>query len=107
MSWPSLRGGSVTEPNAILACEARSRLRLGWFEGKGWVEFRVAAREAGGSTVELEQRMHASNDRALIEQAYIGCTEGWAFYLTNLKSVAESGHDLREKRVDRAGLINV
>jgi len=70
---------------------------IGWYEDKGWIEFRVLPRDEGGSTVELEQRMEPTADRSLLEQAYIGCREGWAFYLANLKSVAEGGRDLREE----------
>lgn len=107
LTWRGLGGSEMSEANAILACEAGSRVRMGWYEDKGWVEFRVIARPGGGSTVELEQRMQPSADRALIEQAYVGCREGWAFYLANLKSVAEGGRDLREQAPDRAGLVNV
>jgi uncharacterized protein YndB with AHSA1/START domain len=41
-------------------------------------------------------------------QAYyhIGCTKGWVFYLTNLKSILESGIDLRNKNVELKDVIN-
>ena len=107
LTWRGMNDADMTEVDGVLACEPMRRMRIGWYEDKGWVEFRVTARASGGSTVELEQRMHPSADRALIEQAYIGCREGWAFYLANLKSVAEGGRDLRDPRPDRPGLVNV
>ena len=51
--------------------------------------------------------MHPTTDFRLLESAYVGCREGWAFYLANLKSVLEHGCDLREPQPDRAGLVNV
>ena len=107
LTWRGLGGTEMTEVNGVLACEPAQRVRFGWYEDKGWVEFRVTARDGGGSTVELEQRMQPSADRSLVEQAYVGCREGWAFYLANLKSVAEGGLDLRERQPDRPGLVNV
>ena len=97
-----------SEDNDVLRTEAPQRIRLGWYSGKGWVEFRVSPHLADGRvTIELEQRMHPSSDFRQLEQAYIGCREGWAFYLTNLKSVLEYGTDLRERTPDRKGIINL
>ena len=97
-----------SEDNEVLRTDAPQRIRLGWYEGKGWVEFRVQPHLADGRvTIELEQRMLPSNDFRQLEQAYIGCREGWAFYLTNLKSVLEHGTDLRERTPDRKGIINL
>ncbi|HRG59787.1 MAG TPA: SRPBCC domain-containing protein [Bacteroidia bacterium] len=36
----------------------------------------------------------------------IGCLEGWTFYLTNLKSFYENGHDLRNKIPELKGFNN-
>lgn len=99
--------GEATEENGVLRVEPPQRMRLGWYEDRGWVEFRVAPRPDGRVTVELEQRMHPTTDFRLLESAYVGCREGWAFYLANLKSVLEHGCDLREPQPDRAGLVNV
>jgi uncharacterized protein YndB with AHSA1/START domain len=38
--------------------------------------------------------------------AYINCCTCWVFFLTNLKSVLEHGHDLRETLVDDESLVN-
>ena len=37
---------------------------------------------------------------------YIGCGEGWTFYLANLKSMLEGGIDLRNKNDKIKGVIN-
>jgi uncharacterized protein YndB with AHSA1/START domain/uncharacterized protein YciI len=116
LTWPSTgtcdaagraERGEVSEENGVLRVEPPQRIRLGWYEDKGWVELRVVPRPDGRVTVELEQRMNPTADFRLLESAYVGCREGWAFYLANLKSVLEHGRDLREAAPDRAGLVNV
>lgn len=98
----------MPETNEILEVVPGRRLRHGWYEGKGWVEYRVLPhREERRVTIELEQRMDPAHDFALLEGAYVGCRQGWAFYLANLKAVLEHGLDLREPRPDRRDLINV
>ena len=37
---------------------------------------------------------------------YVGCTRGWTFYLTNLKSILEGGIDLRNKNDKLVNVIN-
>ncbi len=37
---------------------------------------------------------------------YVGCTRGWTFYLTNLKSILEGGIDLRNKNNNLQDVIN-
>lgn len=37
---------------------------------------------------------------------YVGCSRGWTFYLTNLKSILEGGIDLRNKNVKLTNVIN-
>ncbi len=38
--------------------------------------------------------------------AHINCCVCWAFFITNLKSVIESGNDLRETQIDNEELVN-
>ena len=38
--------------------------------------------------------------------AHINCCVCWVFFITNLKSVIEFGHDLRETSVDNEELVN-
>ena len=37
---------------------------------------------------------------------HIGCTEGWVFYMANLKSIMEGGIDLRNKNPGIKKVIN-
>lgn len=37
---------------------------------------------------------------------YVGCSRGWTFYLTNLKSILEGGIDLRNKNKNLVDVIN-
>lgn len=37
---------------------------------------------------------------------YLGCTKGWTFYMTNLKSILEGGIDLRNKNDELKRVIN-
>jgi uncharacterized protein YndB with AHSA1/START domain len=37
---------------------------------------------------------------------FVGCGEGWTFYLSNLKSILEGGIDLRNKNMFIKGVIN-
>lgn len=99
--------GEAIEVDGIDACDAAThRVRIGWYEDAGWVEVRLSARADGGCVVELEQRMDAVLPHARLEGPYIGCREGWAFYLANLKAVVEQGIDLRSARPDVAGQLN-
>lgn len=102
----SSKPAETTEEDTILAVEAPQRLRIGWYQDRGWVDIRLLPHPDGRVTVELQQHMTATGDFALLENAYIGCKEGWAFYLTNLKCMAEGGPDLRDRSPDRKHLIN-
>jgi hypothetical protein len=36
----------------------------------------------------------------------VGCQLGWTFYLTNMKSIAEGGIDLRNRDIDFKNVVN-
>lgn len=59
--------------------------------------------EGGRTQVELKQTSEVTD----AEEVYRDCTQGWTFYLTNLKSLLEGGIDLREFEPTREGLVNV
>lgn len=40
------------------------------------------------------------------EYYYVGCSKGWLFYLTNLKSLLEGGIDLRNRDVELQDVIS-
>jgi uncharacterized protein YndB with AHSA1/START domain len=60
----------------------------------------------GRTIVELTQS-HSMDDENRRASTYVDCTQGWTFFLTNLKSVLEGGSDLRERQVDARHLVNV
>jgi len=61
--------------------------------------------EEGETMVELVQ-----SDIPLDEESkknlHVGCTRGWTFYLTNLKSILEGGIDLRNRNDNLVDVIN-
>lgn len=73
--------------------------------GKDFLQFSFAGNclvdvqlEPAGDYTLIRLRQHnIPIDEASQFGIRIGCVEGWTFYLTNLKSVYEYGHDLRNK----------
>jgi uncharacterized protein YndB with AHSA1/START domain len=57
----------------------------------------VQLEPAGDYTLVRLRQHNIPTDEASQFGIRIGCVEGWTFYLTNLKSVYEYGHDLRNK----------
>ena len=55
--------------------------------------------------VELTQTNIPTDDESK-QRIRLGCDSGWSFYLMNLKSYYESGHDLRNKNEAFKGMIN-
>jgi len=45
-------------------------------------------------------------DEASRMSYYVGCSRGWTFYLTNLKSILEGGIDLRNRNKKLINVIN-
>ena len=66
------------------------------------VEVTVVA-EKGEKVVQLTQKKIDPDEKLRV---YIGCGEGWTFYLANLKSILEGGIDLRNKNDKIKGVIN-
>lgn len=66
----------------------------------------VSIYEAEGETmVEIEQSSIPTDDASRVSY-HLGCTRGWTFYLANLKSVLEGGHDLRNRNVGLLDVVN-
>lgn len=55
--------------------------------------------------VELTQKNIPTDDVSK-QNIRLGCESGWSFFLVNLKSFYESGHDLRNKNPDHKGMLN-
>jgi uncharacterized protein YndB with AHSA1/START domain len=68
------------------------------------VTVRFEQTEDGSVLVQLTQTQDRSDEENL--QILMGFKEGWAFYLTNLKSVLEGGLDLRDFREDVEHRVN-
>lgn len=61
--------------------------------------------EDGEKVVELTQE-NIPPDEDSKTNFFVGCGEGWTFYLANLKSVLEGGIDLRNKNENIQKVIN-
>lgn len=61
--------------------------------------------EEGETMLELTQS-DIPLDEDSRKSLYVGCTRGWTFYLTNLKSILEGGIDLRNRNGSLVNVIN-
>lgn len=61
--------------------------------------------EEGETMLELTQS-EIPLDEDSRKSLYVGCTRGWTFYLTNLKSILEGGIDLRNRNGNLVNVIN-
>ncbi len=86
-------------------------------DANGYDRFRFVFGGAGVVTIQLK-KMGAEVTELLLTQEqiptddkgkanyHVGCSTGWAFYLANIKSVLEGGHDLRNKNMAYTNVIN-
>ena len=74
------------------------------FAGACIVEVRLKP-ENNSILIELTQKEIPLDDDSK-EGIRLGCAFGWAFYLTNLKSILEGGIDLRNKDTTLVGVVN-
>ncbi|MTI88707.1 MAG: SRPBCC domain-containing protein [Balneolaceae bacterium] len=95
---------SVFEKRAILDVNGEDYLKF-MFTDTCPVEVKLEDLGDKGVMVELTQS-NIPTDEASIKRLFVGCGEGWTFYLANLKSIYEGGVDLRNKDEELAGLIN-
>jgi uncharacterized protein YndB with AHSA1/START domain len=76
------------------------------FSFGGTMKVRVQVKiEEGENIVELLQYDIPVDEKGKID-FYVACSEGWVFYLANLKSVLEGGIDLRNKNEKIKKVIN-
>ena len=57
------------------------------------------------SVVEITQENIPTDEKSKVNY-FVGCGEGWAFYLANLKSILEGGIDLRNRDETIKGVLN-
>lgn len=74
------------------------------FEGTCLVDIKLSE-ENGYTIVELHHHNIPTDDYSK-QYIRLGCSNGWHFYLTNLKSVYEGGLDLRNKDNNLNPMIN-
>jgi len=65
----------------------------------------VVTVEDGEQVVELTQSKIPLDEDSRMS-LYAGCSRGWTFYLTNLKSILEGGIDLRNRNKNLLDVIN-
>lgn len=95
--WEWYYDGGIRGEGRIIALRPPSKLTF-TFGDKMEVEVTIRKR---GVTCEVSLRQHGIPATARAKtDVHMGCRIAWAFFLTNLKSVAEGGLDLRE--TDRA-----
>ncbi len=89
--------GEIRQANGIDQCQFT-------FHDPMIVTVRIV-NELGTNIVELTQE-HIPTDDNSRTSYFVGCGEGWTFYLANLKSVLEGGPDLRNKNAAIKKVIN-
>lgn len=96
-------GDDSAEKGVILENNGRDRLKFK-FGNAGNVT--VTVKEAAGEHIlELTQDEIPTDEKSQIN-FHIGCSKGWLFYMTNLKSILEGGIDLRNRNVELTDVIN-
>lgn len=97
--WPD----DVTEHGEILECNGRDRFVFSF--GKAGVCHVSITEQSGHHLVELLQTDIPTDDNGRFTW-YVGCKTGWTFYLTNMKSLAEGGIDLRNRDLALKDVVN-
>jgi uncharacterized protein YndB with AHSA1/START domain len=96
-------GDEVAEYGRIVEANGKDMLQF-TFTGNCIVTVKIYKEDKEIITELIQENIPEDDDPAT--NLYVGCGEGWTFYLTNLKSVLEGGLDLRNKNVDRKHVIN-
>ncbi|TDP01560.1 SRPBCC family protein [Flavobacterium sp. 245] len=87
----------------IMAANGKDYLQF-TFEGTCLVDIKLS--ESNGYTIVELHHHNIPTDDSSKQNIRLGCSNGWHFYLTNLKSVYEGGLDLRNKDSDLNPMIN-
>ncbi|ASZ10458.1 SRPBCC domain-containing protein [Chitinophaga pendula] len=93
----------ITEQGTILEMNGKDRLRFSF--GKAGIVTIQIRHEQGKYILELTQEeipFHEQPEHNL----HLDCSNGWTFYMTNLKSILEGGIDLRNKDEQLKEVIN-
>ncbi len=96
-------GDEIADHNEMLHNNGKDHLQFSFADR---CTVNVTVREENGETIcELKQKM-TMDEEDLQQYFYIDCGKGWTFYLANLKSVLEGGHDLRNKNIAIKQVVN-
>jgi hypothetical protein len=90
-------------PGTILEANGTNLIQF-TFEGDCIVDVQLTE-QSGYTIIALTQRNIPTDDNSK-KNVRLGCSNGWAFYLTNLKSVYEGGVDLRNIDENLTVMIN-
>ncbi len=86
----------------ILEAEINSRLKFTF--GSSFMVTITLQEDSGRTLFNLTQQYHENIEPN--DFAHINCCVCWAFFITNLKSVAEFDNDLRETEIHSDELVN-
>lgn len=87
----------------IVSANGKDHLQF-TFEGTCLVDINLS--ESNGYTIVQLRHHNIPTDDNSKKYIRLGCSNGWHFYLTNLKSVYEGGLDLRNKDSNLNPMIN-
>ena len=93
----------VVEKGKILEANGKDFIKF-TFGKAGIVNVQIKTEE-NETIVELTQEEIPVDEESKFN-FYVGCGEGWTFYLANLKSILEGGIDLRNKNIKLTRVIN-
>ena len=96
-------GDDAMEKGKIMQANGKDFLQFS-FGKAGYVSVTIKE-ETGESMIELVQDEIPTDEEGQVYY-HLGCTKGWLFYLTNLKSILEGGPDLRNKKMELTDVIN-
>ncbi len=95
---------SVYEEREVLELNGKDHFRF-MFTDECDVEVKLSQLNKQYVLVELTQN-NIPLEEDPSKNLYVGCGEGWLFYMTNLKSIMEGGIDLRNKDENMVGVFN-
>jgi hypothetical protein len=95
-------GSSDIANGEMLYNNNESEMRFSFFECIVTVKVFVFESE---NMITLTQS-NIPTDEQSKKNLHLGCTRGWTFYLTNLKSILEGGIDLRNRNVKLGNVVN-
>lgn len=91
--WEWYYNGGIVGEGWILALRPPTKLVFGFGSG---MEVEVLLRKQGRSCEVVLRQYNIPTTGPSKHNLHMGCRTAWTFFLTNLKSVAEGGADLRE-----------